>query len=85
MYAIVVQSPKRATSIAQMSKPGSPSLIQLASASPTPPPCERPAITPQATQKFGSPRIGPTSGLPSGAKVNGPLTVFLMPTVASAG
>ena len=39
-------------------------------------------MTPQATQKFLRPRIGPTSGLPSGAKVNGPLTTLRMPTSA---
>ena len=42
-------------------------------------------MTPQATQKFRSPLIGPTSGLPSGAKVNGPLTTLRMPAAPSAG
>ena len=50
-----------------------------------PPPWLKPAITAQATQKFLRPRTGPTSGLPSGAKVNGPLIAFLMPTRPSAG
>ena len=68
-----------------MSAPGSPSTIQFDSASPTPPPCEKPAITPQADQKPGSPRTGPTSGLPSGAKVKGPLMIFLMPVFWKAG
>ena len=39
----------------QTSWPGSPSIIQLASARPTPPPWLKPAITPQATQKFFRP------------------------------
>ncbi len=65
--------------------PGSPSVIQLASTSPTPPPWLKPAITAQATQKFVSPGTGPTSGLPSGAKVNGPLITCLIPAVSSAG
>ncbi len=69
----------------QMSAPGSPSTIHRDSARPTPPPWLNPAITPQATQKFFKPRIGPTSGLPSGAKVNGPFTTFLMPAAPSAG
>ena len=46
----VAQSPKRATSIAQTSKPGSPLIIQFDSARPTPPPWLKPAITPHATQ-----------------------------------
>ena len=65
--------------------PWSPAVIQAASARPTPPPCDSPAITPQATQKLRSPRIGPTSGLPSGAKVNGPLTTRRIPVVPIAG
>ncbi len=65
-----------------MSAPGSPSTIQRDSARPTPPPWLKPAITPQATQKFFKPRIGPISGLPSGANVNGPFTTFLMPAGA---
>ena len=59
---MVAQSPKRATSIANTSDPGSPSIIQLATESPTPPPCEKPAITPHATQNPSSPRTGPMSG-----------------------
>ena len=69
----------------QTSWPGSPSIIQLASARPTPPPWLKPAITPQATQKFFRPLTGPISGLPSGAKVKGPLTTLRMPAVPSAG
>ena len=70
----MVQSPKRATSMPQMSKPGSPVVIQLAIERPTPPPWLSPAMTPHATQCPGWPRMGPMMGLPSGAKVNGPLT-----------
>jgi hypothetical protein len=65
--------------------PASPAVIHDASASPTPPPCDNPAMTPQATQKPRSPRIGPTSGLPSGANVNGPLTTRRIPIVPMAG
>ena len=68
-----------------MSAPGSPCIIQLDSARPTPPPWLKPAMTPQATQKPGRPRTGPTSGLPSGAKVNGPLMICLMPVFWKAG
>jgi len=39
----------------------------------------------QATQKFCKPRTGPTSGLPSGEKVKGPFTTFLMPARPTAG
>ena len=39
-----------ATSMAHTSKPGSPAVIQLAIARPTPPPCDSPAITPHAVQ-----------------------------------
>ena len=85
MYAGVAQSPNRATSIPHTSKPGSPWVIQLASASPTPPPWLSPAITPQATQWPRWPRTGPTSGLPSGANVNGPLMTDLMPTSWKTG
>ena len=85
MYAIVAQPPKRATSIANTSAPGSPSTIQLATESPTPPPWENPAITPQATQNPSRPRTGPMRGLPSGAKVNGPFTTCLMPASRNAG
>ncbi len=42
-------------------------------------------MTPQATQKPRRPRIGPTSGFPSGENVNGPLTTRLMPIVPIAG
>ena len=42
-------------------------------------------MTPQATQNPRSPRIGPTSGLPSGENVNGPLTTRRMPVVPIAG
>ena len=42
-------------------------------------------MTPQATQKPGSPRTGPTSGLPSGAKVKGPLMICLIPVFWKAG
>ena len=69
----------------QTSWPGSPSIIQLASARPTPPPWLKPAMTPQATQKFFRPLTGPISGLPSGAKVKGPLTTLRMPAVAESG
>ena len=69
----------------QMSKPGSPSTIQFDSASPTPPPWLKPAITPQADQKLVRPRTGPTSGLPSGAKVKGPLMTRLIPAFSSRG
>ncbi len=69
----------------QTSKPGSPSTIQLESASPTPPPWLKPAITAQATQKLVSPCTGPTSGLPSGAKVKGPLMICLMPAFSMPG
>ena len=65
--------------------PGSPVVIQFASASPTPPPWLKPAITAQAVQKLVSPCTGPTSGLPSGAKVKGPLITCLMPAFSSAG
>ena len=78
-------SPKRATSMAHTSKPGSPAVIQLASDRPTPPPWESPAITPQAVQYPGRPRIGPMSGLPSGENVNGPFTTRWIPAVAKAG
>ncbi|MNL74319.1 hypothetical protein D3C87_1999380 [compost metagenome] len=60
-------------------------MIQLASARPTPPPCEKPAMTAQADQKLVIPRTGPTSGLPSGEKVKGPLMIFLMPALLKAG
>ena len=69
----------------QMSAPGSPCVIQFASESPTPPPWLKPAITPQATQKLRKPRTGPINGLPSGAKVKGPLTTRLMPARPIAG
>ena len=36
--------------MAQTSAPGSPSVIQLATDSPTPPHCDSPAITPHAVQ-----------------------------------
>ena len=36
-------------------------------------------------QQLRTPGTGPTSGLPSGAKVNGPLITFLIPASASAG
>ncbi len=85
VYEGVVQSPNRATSMPQTSKPGSPVVIQLAMARPTPPPWLRPAITPQATQWPRWPRMGPISGFPSGAKVNGPFTTFLMPASANIG
>ena len=71
--------------MAHTSKPGSPLVIQLATDSPTPPPCDSPAITPHAVQYPGSPRIGPISGLPSGANVNGPFTTRWIPAVAKAG
>jgi hypothetical protein len=44
-----------------------------------------PAITAQATQQLRTPGTGPTSGLPSGAKVNGPLITVLIPASAMAG
>ena len=69
----------------QMSRPGSPSVIQVARARPTPPPWDSPAITAQATQQLRMPRIGPTSGFPSGENVNGPLTTDRMPAVSMAG
>ena len=68
-----------------MSRPGSPSVIHVARARPTPPPCDSPAITAQATQQLRMPRTGPTSGLPSGENVNGPLMIDLIPAVAMAG
>ena len=43
-------SPKRATSIAQISIESSPSIIYSAIVSPTPPPSQNPAMTPTATQ-----------------------------------
>ena len=46
---------------------------------------DRPAITAHADQNPGKPRIGPTRGFPSGAKVKGPLTTRAMPTSASTG
>ncbi len=49
------------------------------------PPCEKPPMQPQATQRFLLPGTGPTSGLPSGVKVKAPFTQRLMPTSASAG
>ncbi|MNT68831.1 hypothetical protein D3C72_2070930 [compost metagenome] len=42
-------------------------------------------MTAQADQKFVMPRTGPTSGLPSGEKVKGPLMIFLMPALLKAG
>ena len=42
-------------------------------------------MTAQAHQKSRIPWTGPTSGLPSGENVKGPLTTFLMPTRARAG
>ena len=69
----------------QMSAPGSPSTIHCERARPTPPPWLKPAMTPQATQKLRIPGTGPTSGFPSGAKVNGPLTILRMPTSPSRG
>jgi hypothetical protein len=65
---------KRATSMARASMPGSPSTIQRASTCPMAPPWEKPAMHPQAAQKFRSPGTGPTSGFPSGVKVKAPLT-----------
>ena len=65
--------------------PGSPCVIQLATTRPTPPPWLKPAITAQATQKFVSPGTGPTKGLPSGAKVKGPLITCLIPAFSRAG
>ena len=69
----------------QTSKPGSPLTIQLDSASPTPPPWLKPAMTAQAHQKLVRPCTGPTSGLPSGAKVKGPLMICLMPAFSMPG
>jgi len=63
-----------------MSWPGSFSAIQRDSTSPMPPPWLNPAMTAQATQKFLKPRTGPTSGLPSGANVNGPVHRLPEPT-----
>jgi hypothetical protein len=85
VYFGVANAPKRATSMERMSCPGSFSAIQRDNTSPMPPPWLNPAMTAHATQKFLSPRTGPTSGLPSGAKVNGPLTALRMPTRPSAG
>ena len=42
-------------------------------------------MTAQAHQKLVSPCTGPTSGLPSGAKVKGPLITCLMPALAMPG
>ncbi len=42
-------------------------------------------MTPQAQKKLRSPGTGPTKGLPSGAKVNGPLITRLMPARSSGG
>ena len=81
----VANGPNRAMSMPKTSSPGSPSTIQLASASPMPAPCEKPAMTPQAAQKLRRPGTGPTSGLPSGVKVMPPLTHRLMPTFCRAG
>ena len=71
--------------MAQTSKPGSPFTIHCDRARPTPPPWLKPAMTPQASQKFCTPCTGPTIGLPSGVKVKGPLMTRLMPALASAG
>ena len=60
-------------------------MIQLATDSPTPPPCDSPAITPHAVQYPGSPLTGPISGFPSGANVNGPFTTRWIPALANAG
>ena len=62
-----------------------PSTIQSATDRPTPPPCENPAMTPQAWKKFFSPGVGPISGLPSGANTIGPLMIRLMPASARHG
>lgn len=42
-------------------------------------------MTAQAHQKLLSPWTGPTSGLPSGAKVKGPLMTCLIPAVSNGG
>jgi hypothetical protein len=57
----------------------------VGSVRPTPPPWLKPGHDGAGGPVVLQARTGPTSGLPSGAKVNGPLMICLMPAFSSAG
>ena len=59
---------------------GTPSTIQCARTIPVPAPLRMPSeFMPQATQRFRSSGVGPTSGARSGVKLSGPQNSFLTP------
>jgi hypothetical protein len=60
-------------------------MIHSAQILPAPPPWTMPKVKTQASKAFGTPGIGPISGLPSGAYGIGPLTTRVIPAVPRIG
>ena len=77
--------PKRRTSKGHGSMPGSPSMIQLAIASPAPPAAAMPAENPQQWKRLSTSSVRPMIGSASGENGIGPLIHVRMPISPNAG